>query len=83
MSMFLNLKMLNRDSFGCRRGETNQQRFYCLWLCFVGFLFLAVVHQVFLCILDMFRCCYICYYMHFHGCACCFVATWSSLSVAT
>ncbi len=65
-----------------RVGETNQQVFYVLSLCFVGFLFLVVVHQVFLHILLVFRCCYMYCYMLFHCCACCLVATWSCLGVA-
>jgi hypothetical protein len=64
-------------------GETNQQVFYVLPMCFVGFLLLVVVRQAFLHILGVFRCCYICCYMLFHGGVCCLVATWSRLAVAT
>ncbi len=64
---------------GRRRGETNEQVSYVLSLCFVGVLFLVVVRQTFLDMLVVFRCCY----MLFHGCACCLVATWFCLGVAT
>jgi hypothetical protein len=67
----------------CRRGESNEQVFYVLSVCFVGFLFLVVVHHTCLCIPVVFRCCYTFCYMLFHGCAFYRVATWSCLGVAT
>lgn len=67
----------------CRRGETNQQVFYVFSLCFIGFLFLALVQQVFLCMLVVFRCRYIFCYIDFNGCAYYRIVTWSCLGVAT
>jgi hypothetical protein len=76
------LSAKGRD-LGYRRGETNEQGFQLLSRCLVGFLFLVVVSQTFLCILGVFRGCYIRCYMLFHGCAGCLVATWSCLGVTT
>jgi hypothetical protein len=75
--------MVSHNCIVVQRGETNEQVFYILSMCFVGFLFLVVVHQVCLCMLVVFRCCYICCYMLFHGCAFYCVATRSCLGVAT
>src|SRR2546427_4713691 len=44
--------------YRCRRGDSNEQVFSVLSEYFVVFLFLATVHQLFLCILVVFRCCY-------------------------
>ena len=56
--------MASCNSIKARRGETNEQVFSVLSLCFVVFLFLVVVHQTCLYILGMFRCCYIGCYMN-------------------
>ncbi len=65
------------------KGETNEQGFYVLSLCFVGFLFFVVVYQTCWRILVVFQCYYIRCYMLFHSRACCFVATWPCLGIAT
>ena len=65
------------------RGESKQQVFYVLSLCFVVFVFLVVMSQAFLCMLVVFRCCYISRYMPFHYCVSCCIATWSCLGVTS
>jgi hypothetical protein len=68
---------------GAEGGSRNNRVFYVLSLCLVVFLFLVVMSQAFLCMLVVFRCCYISRYMPFQGCVYCCIATWSCLDVAT
>lgn len=76
LSRKLTIHLADNEVRRGRRGETNEQVFHMLSLCFVGFLFFVPVSHVFLCVLVVFRRCYISCYILFYGRACCLVATW-------